>query len=199
MSSTEKFPIKASVGPNHNKSTGNGPARSFVNYAVKAALTVCALASLGMSPAMATATAPTAAAKAAPAVGPRLVADPFAGDTWHAITPSWPGTLKFNAKTKAVKLEPVGSATIEAKYTYTVNPPKLGAKSTVVEGTLRMTNAAGQVSVSQFRIENNKTLSLTFQAGQRPETYVRMTPAEEAAEVARLKKALEKGKTKPIR
>lgn len=198
MSSTEKFPIQASVGPNHNKSTDNEPARRFVNYAVKAALTVCALVSLGMSPAMATTTAPVAA-KAAPVAGPRLAADLFAGDTWHAISPSWPGTLKFNAKTKEVKLEPVGAATIEAKYTYTVNPPKLGAKSTVVEGTLRMTNAAGQVSVSQFRIENNKTLSLTFQAGQRPETYVRMTPAEEAAEVARLKKALEEGKTKPIR
>lgn len=198
MSSTEKFPIQASVGPNHNKSTDNEPARRFVNNAVKAALTVCALVSLGMSPAMATTTAPVAA-KAAPVAGPRLAADLFAGDTWHAISPSWPGTLKFNAKTKEVKLEPVGAATIEAKYTYTVNPPKLGAKSTVVEGTLRMTNAAGQVSVSQFRIENKKTLSLTFQAGQRPETYVRMTPAEEAAEVARLKKALEEGKTKPIR
>lgn len=148
---------------------------------------------------MAASPAPTAVAKTAPAAGPRVAPDLFAGDVWHAISPSWPGTLKFDAKTKVVKLEPVGAATIEAKYTYTVNPPKLGTKGSAVEGTLRMTNAAGQVSVSQFRIENNKTLSLTFQAGQRPETYVRMTPAEEAAEVARLKKALAEGKTKPIR
>lgn len=127
----------------------------------------------------------------------KVTADPFAGDVWHAVTPSWPGTLKFDGKTKAVVLAPVGAPAINAKYTYTINQPAAG-NTGVLAGTLRMTNAQGQVSESQFKIEK-KTLALTFQAGQRPETYVKMTPAEEAAEMARLKRAMDSGKVAPIR
>lgn len=123
-------------------------------------------------------------------------ADLFSDGTWHAVSPSWPGTFKFDDKTHKVVLSPLGASVIEAKYSYTVQPAALGAH--VVEGTLRMTNAAGQVSVSQFRLEDGKNLALTFQGegDVRPESYVRMTPAEESAEVARIRTLIAQGKLK---
>ena len=121
-------------------------------------------------------------------------ADLFANDTWHAVSPSWPGTLKFDGKTHKVVLTPYGADVIQAEYSYTVKPAAPGA--TVREGTLHMTNTAGQVSDSQFRIENGKSLQLTFQGDVRPESYVRMTPAEESAEMARIRTLMAQGKLK---
>ncbi|MEX3983625.1 hypothetical protein AB4Y45_32105 [Paraburkholderia sp. EG287A] len=121
--------------------------------------------------------------------------DLFANDTWHAVSPSWPGTLKFDGKTHKVVLSPYGADVIQATYSYTVNPPGPGA-TTVREGTLHMTNTAGQVSDSKFRIENGKELKLTFQGDVRPESYVRMTPAEESAEMGRIRTLMAQGKLK---
>lgn len=88
----------------------------------------------------------------------------------------------------------MGASVIEAKYSYTVKPAAPGAR--VIEGALRMTNAAGQVSESQFRLEDGKNLNLTFQGDVRPESYVRMTPAEETAEMARIRTLIAQGKLK---
>ncbi len=120
--------------------------------------------------------------------------DPLAGDVWHAVNSSWPGTIVFNSTKKSVTLTPVGAAPMEASYTLTVSP----SKDKAILGTLRMTNAANQVSESTFRIEG-KTLVLSFAGGQRTEQYVRMTPQEEAAEKARLEKMISEGRIRPIR
>ncbi len=120
--------------------------------------------------------------------------DPLAGDVWHAVNSSWPGTIVFNSAKKSVTLTPVGAAPMEASYTLTLTP----SKDKVTVGTLRMTNAANQVSESTFRIEG-KTLVLSFAGGQRTEQYVRMTPQEEAAEKARLEKMISEGRIRPLR
>ena len=70
-------------------------------------------------------------------------------------------------------------------------------KAGVAAGTLRMTNAAGQVSESTFRVEG-KSLALNFMGGQRVEKYVRMSPKEEQVEIDRLKKMILEGKAKPL-
>jgi hypothetical protein len=120
--------------------------------------------------------------------------DPFAGDTWHAVDGTWPGTLVFVGDKKAVTLSPVGATPMQATYTYTVKPSSTG----VVEGKLRMTNAAKQVSDSAFRIEGKK-LTLMYADGQRPEQYVRMTAQEEEAEKARLQKMISEGRIRPLK
>lgn len=123
--------------------------------------------------------------------------DPLAGDVWHADAQAgtWPGTLAFDSAKKSVTLAPVGASAMEATYSYTVKP---SSTDKVVEGTLRMTNSAKQVSTSTFRIEG-KVLTLMYASGQRPETYVRMTPQEEAAEVARLQKMISEGRIRPLK
>lgn len=149
-------------------------------------------------------TSATAAPAAAPAAKPtaaesviKLQKDPLAGDVWHADAQAgtWPGTLVFDAAKKSVTLAPVGASPMDATYSYTVKPSSTGK---VVEGTLRMTNSAKQVSNSTFRIEG-KVLTLMYASGQRPETYVRMTPQEEAAEMARLKKMISEGRIRPLK
>lgn len=120
--------------------------------------------------------------------------DPFAGDTWHAVEGTWPGTLVFVADKNAVTLSPVGATPMKATYSYTVKPSSTG----VVEGTLRMTNTAKQVSDSTFRIEGKK-LTLMYADGQRPEQYVRMTAQEEEAEKARLQKMISEGRIRPLK
>lgn len=122
--------------------------------------------------------------------------DPFAGDTWHAVEGTWPGTFVFVGDKHEVTLSPVGAAPMKATYTYTVKP---SAKDTV-EGTLRMTNTANpsQVSESTFRIEG-KTMNLMYADGQRPEQYVRMTTQEEEAEKARLQKMISEGRIRPLK
>jgi hypothetical protein len=120
--------------------------------------------------------------------------DPFAGDTWHAVDGTWPGTLVFVTDHNAVTLAPVGATPMKATYTYTVKPSSTG----VVEGTLRMTNTAKQVSESAFRIEGKK-LTLMYADGQRPEQYVRMTAQEEEAEKARLQKMISEGRIRPLK
>lgn len=125
-----------------------------------------------------------------PAVAAKV--DPLASETWHASAPSWPGTLKFDGKSKKVLLEPVGATPIEASYV--VSDVKTLGKT--VTGQLRMVDTSGRVSESSFTIANGKTLSISFAGGQSQETYVRMTAAEAEAEKARLLKAIQEGKTK---
>lgn len=137
-------------------------------------------------------------------MGPALAAepaDPFAGDTWHAVKGSWPGTIEFDGKTKKVVLSPVGSDVIQATYSYTVKPTNSAAvKSRVkakkfVAGTLKMRNTLGQVSLSEFTIEG-KELTLRMQGGMQIEHYLRMTKAEEKAELLRIEKLVSEGKLK---
>lgn len=125
---------------------------------------------------------------------PRLSsADPFAGDTWHAVTPSWPGTLRFDAGTHAVRLEPLGSEPIDATYSFEEEQRRTELGVEIREGTLTMRNAAGQVSLSRYRIEDSKHLELQFFAGQRPETYVKFTEAEAEQEKARIRAQVNAG------
>lgn len=122
--------------------------------------------------------------------------DPLAGDTWHAVDSTWPGTIVFDGAKKAVTLAPIGATPMEATYSYTVKPTS--AKN-VVEGTLRMTNSAKQVSESTFRITDGKNMTLTFKGGPRAEQYVRMTPKEEEAEKAKLQKMISEGRIRPLK
>lgn len=171
---------------------------TFVNSARKG-IALLMLASVVSTGALAASAAPAPKEKVASVVAVKEQKDPLAGDTWHAITAglnsSWPGTLVFDGAKKKVTLAPVGVAPMEATYTYTVKP---SSSDKVVEGTLRMTNTAKQVSDSTFRIEG-KTLTLMFGNGQRPEQYVRMTPKEEAAEKAKLEKLISEGRIRPLK
>lgn len=118
-------------------------------------------------------------------------ADPFVGGTWHAIGETWPGTAKFSEKDKQVVLAPIGAAEIKATYSFA--PAKV-KKPGALNGKLTMTNALGQVVTSDFSISGNDKLSLTFSGGQRVETYVKFTPAQEAAEVRRIEQLIREGK-----
>lgn len=142
------------------------------------AVTVCAVA-----------LAPSQAEAAAP--------DPFTGDVWHAMSPTWPGTVTFDGKTKKVTLSPLAAPAIVASYAYTLEQkaPSKDAKQ-VVRGTLTMTSTKGEVSKSNFRIEDRRNLVLEFKEGQRSEQYVRMSPKEETAERARIQKLFNEGKLK---
>ena len=145
-------------------------------------------------------TAALAASSIAAETQPKVVAsveqkDPLTGDTWHAVDSTWPGTLVFDAENKTVALTPVGATPMEASYTYTVKP---STSKDVVEGTLRMTNTAGQVSDATFRVDGKK-LTLSYAAGQRPEQFVRMSPKEEEAEMARLNKLISEGRIRPLK
>ena len=181
-------------GSNNNAASGRQPA--FVNSVVKAMLT----AALCVSVSAFAAPASTAAVKPAAAPTSSVVKaqkDPLAGDTWHADAQAgtWPGTLVFDGVKKSVTLAPVGAQPMAASYTYTVMP---SLTANVIEGTLRMTNSAKQVSESTFRIQG-KVLTLMYANGQRPETYVRMTPKEEEAEKARLQKMISEGRIRPLK
>jgi len=158
-------------------------------------LTVALVSTVVGAQAAAPATKPAAAPT--PVLGKIVQKDPLAGDTWHgdASAGTWPGTLVFDGSKKAVTLAPVGATPMEATYTYTVKP---SSTNQVVEGTLRMTNSAKQVSDSTFHIEGKK-LTLIFAGGQRPEQYVRMTPKEEEAEKARLQKMISEGRIRPLK
>jgi len=160
-------------------------------------LTVTLAAAVHTGAMAAPASAPAAKSAAPVASVIKLQKDPLAGDVWHADAQAgtWPGTLSFDSAKKSVTLAPVGASPMDATYTYTVKP---SANAKVVEGTLRMTNSAKQVSNSTFRIEG-KVLTLMYASGQRPETYVRMTPQEEAAEMARLQKMISEGRIRPLK
>ena len=118
-------------------------------------------------------------------------ADPFVGGTWHAIGETWPGTAKFSDKDKQVVLSPIGAA--EIKATYKVIPEKSKTVN-VFSGKLTMTNALGQVVTSDFVITGKTKLALTFSGGQRVETYVMLTPAQEATETKRIEQLIREGK-----
>lgn len=119
------------------------------------------------------------------------VADPFVGGVWHAVEGTWPGTLKFDGSKKEVVLTPVGAPEIHATYKVDMAKP---SRAKVQTGTLLMTNTLGQKSQSTFKVSEKKRLELTFSGGQRPETYIRMTPAEEARERQRIEKLIAEGK-----
>lgn len=120
----------------------------------------------------------------------KAVADPLAGDTWHAVQSTWPGTLVFNGAKKTVILAPVGATPMEASYLHTITSKP---KAKVIEGKLTMTNAAQQVSESTFTIEG-KNMILRYATGQNPEYYVKMTPQEEAADKAKIEKLIKEGR-----
>lgn len=138
-------------------------------------------------------------AQAAPS---KSAPDPFAGDTWHAVEGSWPGTIQFDAKTHKVVLQPMGSAAIHATYAYTITSPAKNKprKNAVTEGVLTMTNTAGQVSRSDYRLDGRQLL-LVFKdmPGAPVERYTRMTKAEEEAEKQRIQKLLREGKLPNLR
>lgn len=187
--------LKTSLSSNNNAVRNKQPA--FVNGAQALVLTLGIIsAAIGTNAVAATGT-PTMPKGPVTSVSPGVTKDPLAGDTWHADTPAgtWPGTLVFNASKKNVTLSPVGATPMDASYTYTVKP---SSNAKLIEGTLRMTNSAKQVSDSTFRIQG-KILTLTYGQGQRPETYVRMTPQEEAADKARLEKLISEGRIRPIK
>lgn len=118
--------------------------------------------------------------------------DPFAGDTWHAAQKSWPGTLRFDGKTKTVTLQPLGGRAITAKYTFRIPPRAKGTSPKMIEGVLDMKTTQGETSQATFQIDNkgrHPALTLTFPNGA-VEHYERMTPAQEAAETARLRKQM---------
>lgn len=131
------------------------------------------------------------------------VKDLFADGTWHAAAGSWPGTIRFDAKTHKVVLQPVGSATIEATYAYTViNSKATGAGPRkhkgpgLVEGVLTMTASNSQVSRADYTIEAGRNLTLTFRNGAaaQVERYTRMTADEEAAELKRIQQMVKDGR-----
>lgn len=185
--------LETSLNSNNNAAGRRQP--TFVNNVAKSLLTL-AVATF-MATGAAAATAAPAQAVRAPVLGKIVQLDPLAGDTWHADTPNgtWPGTLVFDGAKKNVTLSPVGATPMQAAYTYTVKPSSAGQ---VVEGTLRMTTADKQVSDSTFRIQG-RVLTLSYSSGQRPETYVRMTPKEESAEKARLQKMISEGRIRPLK
>lgn len=129
--------------------------------------------------------------------------DIFDGDVWHAVNGSWPGSITFDGKSKKVVLAPMGSAPITATYAYTVipaqaaGPKRKSVKRAVQLGTLTMTNEKGQVSKADFKLENSKILTLNF-TGVSAEHYLRMNPAEEQAEIKRIKQMVAQGKI-PVR
>ncbi|WP_198387690.1 hypothetical protein [Burkholderia ubonensis] len=179
---------------NDNAAGAHQPA--FVNRALKGMLTLAIASVVSASALAATPVATKAASTPAPVVAKVAQKDPLAGDTWHAVNSTWPGTIVFDGAKKTVTLTPVGATPMEASYTYTVKP---SSTDKVVEGTLRMTNTAKQVSESTFRLADGKELTLTFAGGPRPEQYVRMTPKEEEAEKARLQKMISEGRIRPLK
>lgn len=179
-------------------SKATGPQPVFVRAALKGGLMLALGAMLSATAVAATPAPEKVVAKQETTAAKPVVAlpkDPLAGDTWHAMGSTWPGTIVFNSAKKTVTLAPVGADAMQATYTYTVKPT---ANPKVVEGTLRMTNSAKQVSNSTFRIVG-KELTLTYAGGPRPEQYVRMTPKEEEAEKARLQKMISEGRIRPLK
>lgn len=187
-------PRNTSIENHHSNSCGNPPpARGPLITSLLILLAACA----GLI--FAASTVPAHAAEQARAQ------DPFANGTWHAVKGSWPGTLNFDTKTRKVVLQPMGSSAIHATYAYTVkspasqhrNPPRVAAR----EGVLTMTNTLGQVSQADYRIEQDKQLTLSFKssAGAQVEHYLRMSPAEEEAEKQRIQKMMAEGKFKNLK
>lgn len=118
-------------------------------------------------------------------------ADPLAGDAWHAVSPSWPGTMRFDGKAHTVRLEPLGSAVIDAAYEVS----ELKETKGQVAGRLKMTATTGEVSESTFEIAD-KRLTLQFVGGPNQEHYERLTPEEAQAQVQKLRDAIKAGKLK---
>lgn len=121
--------------------------------------------------------------------------DPFAGGTWHAVKGSWPGTMVFDAKTKSMVLEPVGSAQMKGTYTYKLVKQAKPTKG-VVDGTLVMTLATGQSSEAMFHIEKGTQLELIYATDGQSEHYQLMTAKEEAAATKKLEDHLKSSEGK---
>lgn len=126
--------------------------------------------------------------------------DPFEEHAWHAMGSTWPGTIKFNGKDKTVLLSPMGAPEINGTYSYEIkhaSSRNLRAAK-LIEGTLRMTNTIGQVSESNFRMEDGSRLLLSYTSGQRPEEYARLSGQDVANQKAQLERMLKEGKVKPF-
>lgn len=121
------------------------------------------------------------------------VTDFLAGGTWHAVGSTWPGTAKFDTKKKEVILAPVGAPVMQV--TYEVKLDK-GAhpKANNLAGDIFLKNSQGQKIEARFEIKDKKNLTLTFKEGQRAETYLKMTEAEEEAERKKIEKLAAEGK-----
>ena len=123
------------------------------------------------------ASSPAVAAGALPAsVSVAQKPDLFSADKWHALAPSWPGVMTFDAVTKQVTLAPFGSSPIVVAYTYKVSPKKAKEKS--IRGSMTFTRPTLEKSVMAFTLVNQAELTLEFKGGQRREVYQRMSPAE---------------------
>ena len=101
--------------------------------------------------------------------------DLFAGDNWHAVSPSWPGVLTFDEKTKRISLRPMGANPFEANYEYSVTSPK---SSKDIKGTMKFSDDLGRKSDMTFVLVNKKELTLKFNGQQKQELYKRMSAAE---------------------
>lgn len=120
--------------------------------------------------------------------------DLFTGGVWHASGGTWPGTLSFDSAKQQVVLAPLGAPAITA--TYKVKLDKQKDKKTAT-GNLHMTSTDGQVVEAAFVISDTKNLTLAFKGGQKEESYLKMTPEEEAAEVRRIEQLVRSGKINP--
>lgn len=122
--------------------------------------------------------------------------DPFVGGTWHAVGQTWPGTAIFNERTKELRLAPVGASEIMAVYSFKHDTARKGAPPAGTSGVLTMKSTDGRTVTAKYTIKD-KNLSLLFKNGQREETYIKMTPAEELAEQERINKLAREGKLTP--
>ncbi len=122
------------------------------------------------------------------AAGQTKSSDLFSQHRWHAVSPSWPGTLLFDAATKQVNLAPMGAPAMVAKYAYKIT--KNNKKEKLVEGTMVFEMAADKKSEMTFILYDNTDLTLKFAATQKEETYKRMSPDEVKAYEAQLRKIL---------
>lgn len=122
--------------------------------------------------------------------------DPFTQDTWHAVDSTWPGTIKFNETDNSVTLTPMGATPIEAVYEYTVE--EYDSRGNPISGSLRMVNDIGQVSHSLFTFEyadnSEEFLHLSYQSGQRPESYLRLSETGVEEHKAKIEQMYREGK-----
>ena len=97
--------------------------------------------------------------------------------------------MNFDPTTHAVLLRPMGELDIQAKYRFV--PGKRGGSA--LTGELEMITPSAQITKAVYHIESGKQLTLVYRDGQggtETEYFQKMSPAEEAAEIQRLKAIL---------
>ena len=114
--------------------------------------------------------------------------DLFSKHKWHAIAPSWPGTLTFDSSTKKVTLAPLSASPLVSQYEYKVTSKN--AKEKTVEGTMLFTLSADKKSEMSFKLVKDNALFLKFKGTQKEEKYQRMSPEEVAKYEDELRKLL---------